>query len=86
LEQMFGPGAAQAVETYRGTPGDRDLAGLLALFGSTPMRVPAWKRMEDKVFALDDSGKEIAQVPLKEPVHIRTAFDATYGVPRTNMP
>jgi nitrate reductase beta subunit len=86
LEQMFGPGAAHAVETYRRASEDKDLSGLLALFGSTPRRVPAWSRRGDEVSGTDDSGREIVRVPIKEPVRILTAFDTDYGVPRTNTP
>ena len=35
LEQMFGPGVHEALATYKKAATDPDLAGLLALFGST---------------------------------------------------
>ena len=86
LRQMFGPGVDQAIDTYRGAPDDPDLAGLLCLFGSTSRVMPRWQRRGDAVLGLDESGKEIVQVPLREPVFIRQAFDAAHGVVRTNVP
>ncbi len=86
LRQMFGPGVDHAIETYRKIPDDKDLAGLLALFGSTPTMIPRWKRKGDTVFGLDEHGKEIVRVPITEPVHIRVAYDMAQGVVRTNVP
>jgi nitrate reductase beta subunit len=86
LQQMFGPGAQAAIQTYRKAPDDPDLAGLLGLFGSTERVVPRWSRQDDWVIGSDDSGAEIARVPLKEPVYIREAFDAQRQVARVNCP
>ncbi|MBM3320316.1 MAG: dehydrogenase [Candidatus Eisenbacteria bacterium] len=86
LEQMFGPGAGAAVETYRAAASDSDLAGLLCLFGSSPRVMPRWKRSGSFVLGLDEDGREIVRVPLREPVHVRAAFDAARGVARTNVP
>jgi nitrate reductase beta subunit len=87
LRQMFGPGAEAAVRTYRNAAGDADLAGLLGLFGSTERIVPRWRRQGDAVVGLEEAGREILRVPLREPVHIRReAFDARHGVARTNCP
>jgi hypothetical protein len=33
----------------------------------------------------DESGKEIVRVPLREPVHVRQAFDTARNVARTNI-
>lgn len=85
LRQMFGPNVDQAIETYRGAAGDPDIAGLLSLFGSTQQVVPRWRRQGDTVIGLDDSGAEIVRVPLREPVHVREAFDSARGVARTNI-
>jgi nitrate reductase beta subunit len=85
LRQMFGPGADHAVETYRASADDSDLAGLLSLFGSTPRIVTRWKRSGGDVIGFDDVGTEIVRVPLREPVHIRKAFDAALSVARTNI-
>jgi nitrate reductase beta subunit len=86
LNQMFGPGVEHAIKTYRAAPGDPDLAGLLALFGSTERIVARWRRQGETVIGLDGSRKEILRVPLREPVHILPAFDAKHGVVRTNCP
>ncbi|HIQ20834.1 MAG TPA: dehydrogenase, partial [Planctomycetes bacterium] len=86
LRQVFGPRVDDALAAYRQAPDDPDLAGLLALFGSTPKVVPRWKRQGDSILALDDRGKEIVGVPMREPVYIREAFDAKYQVARTNCP
>jgi nitrate reductase beta subunit len=85
LRQMFGPGVDHAIETYRASADDPDLAGLLALFGSTPRIVPRWKRSGNDVIGFDENGAEIIRVPLREPVHIRKAFDAALSVARTNI-
>jgi len=86
LEQLFGPRAQQAIQTYRKAPDDPDLAGLLGLFGSTERVVPRWSRQNDWVIGSDESGGEIVRVPLKEPVYIREAFDAKRQIARVNCP
>ncbi len=86
LRQMFGPGVDHAIQTYRAAPTDPDLAGLLGLFGSTEQVVPRWRRQGDTVIGMDESRKEILRVPMREPIYILPAFDARYGVVRTNCP
>jgi nitrate reductase beta subunit len=86
LRQMFGPGVDHAIDVYRAAADDPDLSGLLSLFGSTQNVVPRWKRAGDTVLGFDDSGAELVRVPLREPVHIREAFDSARGVVRTNVP
>ncbi|MCR4415616.1 MAG: dehydrogenase [Thermoguttaceae bacterium] len=86
LTQLFGPGVPAAIDAYRKAPDDPDLAGLLELFGCTERVVPRWERSGDWVAALDDQGKEIVRVPLREPVYVRQAFDARHQVTRTNCP
>ncbi len=86
LEQMFGPGAAQAIETYREAARDPDVCGLLGLFGSTERVVPRWKRDGEWVEGRDDDDRQIVRVPMREPVYIQEAFDAKYQVARTNCP
>src|SRR5512139_2883815 len=66
LRQMFGPGAAAAVKTYRAAAGDADLAGLLGLFGCTERVIPRWKRQGDSVLGASENGDEIVRVPLRE--------------------
>jgi nitrate reductase beta subunit len=86
LRQMFGPGADEAVKQYRNMPNDMDLAGLLALFGSTEFIVPRWKRQGDWVMGLSEKGSEVVRVPLRELVHIRAAYDPKFNVARVNCP
>lgn len=86
LEQMFGPQAAAAVATYRKAVDDADLAGLLGLFGSTDRVVPRWKREAEWVSGLDEDGKELIRVPMKEPMIVREAFDSKHQVARVNCP
>jgi nitrate reductase beta subunit len=86
LRQVFGPGADEAVRTYRQGPDDHDLAGLVALFGCTERLIPRWQRNGDAVIGADENRTEIVRVPLREPVHVRQAFDAEHQVARTNCP
>ncbi|HXV76125.1 MAG TPA: 4Fe-4S dicluster domain-containing protein, partial [Candidatus Polarisedimenticolaceae bacterium] len=86
LRMMFGPGVDHAIETYRRIPDDADLDGLLKLFGSSARVLPRWKREGDRVLGLDDSGNELARVPLREPLKVLQAYDVRHGVTRTNCP
>jgi nitrate reductase beta subunit len=86
LRQMFGPGAEAAVKTYRAAANDSDLTGLLGLFGSTEQVVPRWRRDGETVIGLNDEGVEIIRVPLREPVHVRPAYDQLYQIARVNCP
>jgi len=86
LHQMFGPGVEQAIKAYRAASADPDLAGLLGLFGSTEQVIPRWRRQGDTVIGMDDARREIVRVPMREPISILPAFDARYGVVRTNCP
>jgi nitrate reductase beta subunit len=86
LEQLFGPGAGTAVETYKKAADDPDLHGLLSMFGSTEQVVPRWRRQGDRVIGTDESGSPLVNVPLKEPVFIRAAYDKLYQIARNNCP
>jgi nitrate reductase beta subunit len=86
LRQMFGPGAEAAVKTYRAAVNDPDLTGLLGLFGSTEQVVPRWRREGETVVGFNDEGAEIIRVPLREPVHVRPAYDQLYQIARVNCP
>ena len=86
LRQMFGPLAAEAVKTYLGAPQDPDLAGLLSLFGCTERLIARWKRQGETVSGSDPSGREVVEVPLREPVVIREAVDPKFQVARVNCP
>lgn len=86
LNQMFGPGTEAAMKTYRSAPKDPDLAGLLCLFGSTESIVHRWNRQGETVTGMDEKGATLVRVPMKEPVHIRAAFDSKFQIVRTNCP
>jgi len=86
LHQMFGPGVDEAIDAYRAAPDDPDLIGLLELFGCTESLVSYWRREGDHVIGMDEARSELLRVPLREPVHVRQAFDARYGVVRSNCP
>jgi nitrate reductase beta subunit len=85
-QQLFGPGAAEAMKTYRSAAKDSDLAGLLCLFGSTERIVPRWRRQGETVIGTDEKGTPLVDVPLNEPVHIRPAYDAKNQLIRINCP
>jgi len=40
----------------------------------------------DKVIGLDGKGNQVVDVPLREPVHIRPAYDKLYQITRLNCP
>jgi nitrate reductase beta subunit len=84
--QLFGPGAADAVKMYRNAMNDRDLAGLLCLFGSTEMMVSRFRRQGDLTTGADDKGAEVVRVPMREPVYERPAIDAKNQLVRINCP
>ncbi|MHB0955157.1 MAG: 4Fe-4S dicluster domain-containing protein [Pirellulaceae bacterium] len=86
LRQMFGPGAEAALATYQAASKDPDLAGLLGLFGSTDRVVPRWRREDQWVMGTGEDGTEIIRVPMREPVHVREAYDEKYQVARVNCP
>jgi nitrate reductase beta subunit len=86
LRQMFGPGVDEAIRTYRNAPNDDDLAGLLGLFGSTESVMTRWQREGEQVVGMDDKGTPLVRVPLREPVHVRPAFDKLYQITRVNCP
>jgi len=86
LRQMFGPGADQAVKTYREAARDPDLHGILTLLGSSNRTVARWRRQGGQIIGMDDSGSRIIEVPLKEPIQIRKAYDSVLDVTRSNTP
>jgi len=86
LRMMFGPGVDHAIETYRKIPDDPDLGGLLKLFGSSELVLPRWRRQGDRVTGLAEDGRELASVPLREPLKVLQAYDSARRVTRTNCP
>jgi nitrate reductase beta subunit len=86
LRQMFGPGAEEAVKTYRAAKDDPELAGLLGLFGSSEKVVHLFKTEGQHSVGYDENKKELVRVPLREPVLVRNAYDDKHKVARTNCP
>jgi len=88
-KQLFGPGAKNAVETYKNAHKDKKLVGLLMLFGSTDKIIYSFKVEGelDNGFCIgyDDKGKEIVRVPLKEPIFIREEYDEERDVHRFSI-
>jgi len=92
LEQMFGPGAAQAVERYRSP--DRELLAVLQLFRRSNQIIARYQiepgpkvyevhqegnkfeMYNDTVIAFNRLGKEIFRTQVEEPVHVRPAAHA----------
>jgi nitrate reductase / nitrite oxidoreductase, beta subunit len=85
-QQLFGPGAGEAMKLYRNAPNDPDLAGLLCLFGSTEAVVTQWRRSGETVTGSNPQGQQVVNVPMREPVIIRPAFDAKNQLVRINCP
>jgi len=86
LRQMFGPGVGRAIEAYRNAKNDPDLAGLLALFGSTETVVARFRRNGDTMIGYDEKGTEVIRVPTREPLRVIQGYDPKYGVVRSNCP
>ena len=84
--QLFGPGAGDAMKTYRNAMNDADLAALLCLFGSTEMVVSRFRRQGDVISGSDDKGAELVRVPMREPIHVRPAVDPKNQLVRINCP
>jgi len=85
-QQLFGPGAGEAMKAYRNAGNDPDLASLLCLFGSTEMMVSRFRRTGDVISGSDDKGAEVVRVPMREPVYIRPAIDTKNQLVRINCP
>lgn len=87
--QMFGPGAAEAVESYKNAMQDKKLVGLLMLFGSTDSIIHSFKVEGDittgSCYGYDEAGKEAVRVPLKEPIIIRKEHDEQRNVHRISV-
>jgi nitrate reductase beta subunit len=85
LAQMFGHGVPEAIATYRKAAEDKNLLAALLLFGSTPDIIHRFKVEGDTALGFDASGNEIARVPMKEPIHVRAAYDERHQAWRTNI-
>jgi len=90
LRQMFGPAAGEAVATYRRMlehpEEERELRGLLCLFGSTYRVVHRFRVSATHAHGYDEKGAEIIRVPLREPSYVRPFYDRERGVYRQNVP
>jgi nitrate reductase beta subunit len=85
LAQMFGHGVPEAIATYRKAAEDKNLLAALLLFGSTLDIIHRFKVEGDTALGFDASGNEIARVPMKEPIHVRAAYDERHQAWRTNI-
>jgi nitrate reductase beta subunit len=87
--QLFGPGAARAVELYKRAYEDPRLIGLLMLFGGTDKIISSFKVQGDIVTgscaAYNQRGDEILRVPMKEPIIIRKRYDEKRDVHRISV-
>ena len=85
LHQMFGWGVEEAIAAYRKAKDDKKLLGTLLLFGATAEITHHYKVEGDTVYAYDEKGSELVRVPLKEPIHVRAAYDDKHDSYRTNI-
>jgi len=86
LNQMFGPGVEDAIETYRHTMDDKKLLGAFLLFGSTPKTLHKFKVTQKEAMGYDEQGTLVSKVPLTEPIFIREYFDKKLKAYRHNIP
>lgn len=86
LQQMFGPGTAEAIETYKNLKNDKQLLGALLLFSSTPKIIYTYKVIGEEAVGYDEAGVEIVRVPFVEQSVIRPLKDEVNGTFRTNTP
>ncbi|HBP17917.1 MAG TPA: dehydrogenase [Planctomycetes bacterium] len=84
LEQMFGPGVAEAKATYRKAKDDPDLLAALLLFGASNRIIERFERKGEEVVGWDGKGDEVARVPFDEPHVVRDPYDAKHDVYRHN--
>jgi nitrate reductase beta subunit len=85
LAQMFGYGVPGAIATYRRAADDPKLLGALLLFGATPEIIHRYRVEADQAIGIDEGGSEIVRVPLKEPIHVRAAYDERLKTYRSNI-
>lgn len=86
LEQMFGPRAGNAVQTYRNARNDLTLKGLMVLFGSMERVLHSFRVDKDGAHGYDEKGNEVGKVPITEPVYIREFYDKKLKTYRHNTP
>ena len=84
LDQLFGPGVAEAKTLYRSLKDDKQLLGALLLFGSTNQIIEKFKVEGNEAIGWNGKGEEITRVPFVEPTYIREFHDTKRGVYRHN--
>ncbi len=85
LVQMFGAGVPEAIATYRKAADDRKLLGALLLFGATPDIIHHYRLEGNYTVGYSEKGAELVRVPLREPIHVRVAYDEPRQAWRTNI-
>ncbi len=85
LGQLFGPGVAEAIHTYRSAPQDRELLAALLLFGNAPQTLHRFKADKQTAIGFDDKDQEVVRVPYTEPFFQRSLFDTRRKVVRLNV-
>lgn len=83
--QMFGPGAENAVKTYRNAMNDKDLIGLLMLFGASDRILERYRTTKTEAIGMTERREEIVRVPISEPTAIRAFHDANLDVYRQSI-
>jgi nitrate reductase beta subunit len=85
LYQMFGHGVEEAIAAYRKATDDKKLLGALLLFGATPRIIHHYRVDDHAAYGYDEHNDELVRVPLKEPIHVRAAYDEKHQAYRTNI-
>lgn len=85
LEQMFGPGVEEAVETYKNAKDDETLTGLLLLFGSSPQIMERFEVGGGMARGFNRDDQLVAEVPLTELLQLRMPYDAERNVHRLDV-
>jgi nitrate reductase beta subunit len=69
LKMLFGPGVEHAIEKY--THPDKELLGVLQLFGTTQRIIEKFRVTDTYAIGYDLDGNELIRVPIEEPFIIR---------------
>jgi nitrate reductase beta subunit len=85
LVQMFGAGVPEAIAAYRKAADDKKLLGALLLFGATPDIIHHYRLEGNYTVGYSEKGAELVRVPLREPIHVRVAYDEPRQAWRTNI-
>lgn len=86
LKQMFGPNVEEAIARYRSLKDDPIAQGLLVLMGSTDRIIHSFKVSDGKAKGFDEKGQLIVEVPVREAVIERPAYDKKFKAIRNNTP